>query len=225
MAMHMYASKHEGALPWSGGKENEDALLDFRTNYVVDFDSFRCPSDSGNDNFPKNFKDLPPEQRPKIQTRLSSANRSRYDEEFLITLRESYEYLGAYTTAPLTLPHPSRGIPRVPIMWDVFSGFKGLGDERYTTWGGFNQIPGGGNVLWLDGSVEFILAADWPDVNIPYRPQGFSYKNPSDATPPPAEEKVRATSGRPGNGLGRGLSGGRPGAARPHRGRPATPGQ
>jgi prepilin-type processing-associated H-X9-DG protein len=42
----------------------------------------------------------------------------------------------------------------------------------------FNHVPGGGNVLWLDGSVEFLTVERWADANLPERPVGIDYIDP-----------------------------------------------
>ena len=45
----------------------------------------------------------------------------------------------------------------------------------------FNHAPGGGNVLRLDGSVEFLPAEQWAGPNLPYRPADIEYDDPGDA--------------------------------------------
>jgi len=156
-AMWMYAEENDGRLPWSGGKNDADCLDAFFAGYVADRGVFICPSDSG----PRTFE---------------------YGEEFTNSdldapnsYRTSYDYFGAYTEAPITVPPPQKPVPKVPVMWDVASGF-GDGEGRAQS---FNHVPGGGNVLWLDGSVTFMLAPKWAGVNIPYRPAAIEYEDPS----------------------------------------------
>ncbi len=167
MAFRMYADEHEGMLPWSGGNQNADCLLYLNEHYVVDERIFVCPSDARatSEDFRSGDDGLPPE----ITTRIKAT----------ASLRSSYDYFGAYTCAPIILPHPSRPIPKVPVMWDLSMSDPAL----------FNHIPGGANTLWLDGSVEFLK---WPfaDVNFPYRPEGIRYINP--ATAAVAEEDTPA---------------------------------
>jgi len=52
----------------------------------------------------------------------------------------------------------SKAQSEIPVMWDsVWSGAEGSG-ESY-----FNHIPGGGNVLYMDGHVTFLrYPSDWP---------------------------------------------------------------
>lgn len=193
MAMHMYADEHEGALPWSGGNENADALLYFQSNYSVGLDSFVCPSDA----YPSQMRDLrtmTPADRPPLQTTLSTFGYPNRAEE-VYTLRGSYEYFGAYTKAPITLPHPSRGIPKVPVMWDQWGGITRLTElsQQWPQLNFSNHIPTGGNVLWLDGSVEFLKRHHWADINLPFRPANLPYMNPSNATPPPKTKQAGAT--------------------------------
>lgn len=76
------------------------------------------------------------------------------------SLRGSYEYIGAYTTTALKRPD-SLHQPHIPLMWD-------LGSKSPS---GFNHIPGGSMVLWLDGSVTFVTASEFALTNLPYVPE------------------------------------------------------
>ena len=69
-------------------------------------------------------------------------------------------------------------------MWDV-GGFQPSG---------FNHVPGGSNVLWLDGTVEFMKAGAFASVNLPYVPIGIDFSDTSNLEP------ASATQG-PGRGL------------------------
>jgi prepilin-type processing-associated H-X9-DG protein len=146
-------------------------------DYMDDYEPFLCPSD------PQNHRSY------------------RYNEDNIVTLslnvaineggslRASYDYFGAYTTIPIMLPPLPQGIPRVPIMWDLGGVFAEgvevpddlhMGDKKmgdYINVATFNHIPGGSNVLWLDGSVCFLKwPHDWSDINLPYRPEGIEYE-------------------------------------------------
>jgi prepilin-type N-terminal cleavage/methylation domain-containing protein/prepilin-type processing-associated H-X9-DG protein len=183
MALRMYAEEHAMQYPWSGGKGNADCLHYLRSHYTGTCDIFICPSDaqSSRDMFEEDEKD--PGQKIPVNT-FADAHRS---------LRTSYDYLGAYTDAPLTAPHPSRPAPKIPLMWDIMSGAIVTGDdhknlpENYQKWmpAAMNHIPGGGNVLWMDGSVTFVLAKDWYRWNLPAAPGNIAMMNPSEVPLPP----------------------------------------
>ncbi|MBI4559174.1 MAG: DUF1559 domain-containing protein [Candidatus Hydrogenedentes bacterium] len=159
IAFHMYADEHDGQLPWSGGNGNADCLTEFVAAYVGESRVLLCPSgpDSHDDDV-------------KIEALTTELRASG-------SLRTSYDYLGAYTAAPVTLPPLEYGIPKVPVMWDITY------LEMPNTTPEFNHIPGGGNVLWLDGSVEFMKARHWAGPNFPYRPEGIEFVDPSAAVP------------------------------------------
>lgn len=177
LAMHMYAQENEGNLPWSGGDNNADALLELRNREVFDDRSFVCPSDSDTS------RGKSDEEGVKFQkTRLNQAR----------SLRMSYDYLGAYTHAPIHVPALPASIPRLPIMWDAFSGFPpnrpaGTNASLQATF--MNHVPGGGNVLWLDGSVAFMSSATWAAPNLPVAVEGYTLDDPSREFPAPAEEE------------------------------------
>jgi len=57
-------------------------------------------------------------------------------------------------------------------MWDITADMES-----------FNHLPGGGNVLWLDGSVTFLRTREWAGVNLPYRPDGLEFDHPGLDTP------------------------------------------
>ena len=175
MAMHLYASEHNGAFPWSGGNGNARCLLTLYQEYATDYAVFICPSDPVHRS--SRLKHNEPEPVP-INVKMDAHG----------SLRASYEYFGAYTHAPIMLPPMPKGIPRVPIMWDMFGLFyedqeipedlslhdRNIGD--YINASTFNHIPGGSNVLWLDGSVSFLrFRSDWADINLPHRPEGIEF--------------------------------------------------
>jgi len=161
LVLHMFADEHNGKLPWSGGKNNADCLLRLNGKYYEDESIFCCPSDSSAD-FRYKAGD---ENTPPFSAVLGD----------VCGVRASYDYFGAYTEAPITLPPPQYPIPRIPVMWDI------TGDPQDA-----NHGPGGGNVLWLDGSVEFILWHDWAAPNFPYRPKDIAYQQPG----PPEEIEI-----------------------------------
>ena len=155
IAFHAYAAENGGELPWSGGKNNARALLKLASNYAPDPRVFICPSDSdGNQGWGDD--DAGP-----LTARLNQGH----------SLRQSYEYLGAYTTTPIKLPPPARGIPHVPLLWDL-SG---------------NHIPGGANVLYLDGNIEFQLRGDFFAPYLPVNPPDYAFEMPG---PPPSIDET-----------------------------------
>lgn len=206
MGLHLYAQEHERALPWSGGNGNADALRVLQAEYMGSTDVFICPSDSQSRR--DGFFDEEGRRRPL-----------KYGLDGQGSLRASYDYLGAYTAAPYLLPHPSRGLPpRVPLMWDMMSGWtearvkrhdeairmraaaasddsstegrqSGGHSERVNAFQPImmNHIPGGGNVLWLDGSVSFELSSAWYSGNLPAKLEGVAMLDPdwTEAEPDP----------------------------------------
>lgn len=184
MALHLYALEHERAFPWSGGGQNATALLQLPGDYVPDKMLFVCPSDSNWN--PENNERM---GKPLLPTAFNAPG----------SLRSSYDYIGVYSTEALKLPHPSRPVPpRVPLMWDEMGGTP---KEKGTAWWGgggngspldsqvvnaSNHLPGGGNVVWMDGSVSFVLRADWAGVNLPAAPPELEL--PDINTPDPEKE-------------------------------------
>ncbi len=159
-AMWMYAQDHDGKLPWSGGNQNADCLRVIHERYIPEMHVFICPSDAG----PYG------EEEEMTNSALNAPN----------SYRTSYDYMGAYTYEPISVPPPERPIPKIPVMWDLMS--KTSSYFRF-----YNHLPAGGNVLWLDGSVSFLIDQDWAGSNIPYRPPGLEFADPSQASydPPP----------------------------------------
>lgn len=160
LALRLYADENNGRLPWSGGKDNADCLLKLMGDYISDPAILCCPSYSKGQSF-------------KTETRGRSGGKTVFPTHTGLSaqfsVRTCYNYFGAYTHAPLDLPPAEEGIPRIPIMWDITaSGSVGR----------FNHIPGGGNVLWMDGTVEF-LRWPWPASDLPFRPEGVAYDDPS----------------------------------------------
>ncbi len=173
VALHLYAQENQGQLPWSGGGGDATCLVGFNEHYLSSTESFLCPSDSG--------------------VTGSNEDATLHSNTLLNNdggLRASYDYFGAYTHRPITLPDPERPIPRVAIMWDIVALNNPLDGDQLTTYRkqGFiypirkgadtSHIPGGGNVLWLDGSVSFIPLHQWPRINLPHIPQEMAYDAP-----------------------------------------------
>ena len=201
MALRMYAEEHDRALPWSGGKGNAECLRLVFPEYAPDLRSFICPSDTDTYNMQSKEEDPRETLAKKLNTRLNAE----------WSLRISYDYLGVYTKAPIMLPHPSRGARRIPLMWDMGSGKlrkkPGLSEEEQEAASAFdaysfNHIPGGGNVVFLDGSTEFMLYHEWYDRNLPVQPEGVRYADPSAARPAGKYDKYQPTHGK-GKVLGR----------------------
>jgi prepilin-type N-terminal cleavage/methylation domain-containing protein/prepilin-type processing-associated H-X9-DG protein len=163
LAIRLYADENNGRLPWSGGKNNADCLLKLMGNYITDPMIFCCPSASGGNPF-------------KVEARGRGANLVSPPTNAEVgakrSVRANYDYFGAYTHAPIVLPPPEQGFPKIPVMWDI-SASEGGGVN-------FNHLPGGANVLWLDGSVEWRRwPTDWAASNLPHRPEGIAFDEPS----------------------------------------------
>lgn len=184
LALRMYAEEYDRQLPWSGGRQNADALLVLHRRFVPDKETWRCPSDAGarrND-----------QRTPSRDEEPAVYSRTWLDGEY--SIRQSYDYFGAYTAAPIALPHPSRPAPRIPVMWDLACGKEaapGKAVDRAQV-RRMNHVPGGGNVLLLDGSVEFLRHSQWADSNLPFHVPRLAYLNPSAAAyGEPPEEQAR----------------------------------
>jgi prepilin-type N-terminal cleavage/methylation domain-containing protein len=195
LALRMYAEEHERALPWSGGKGNGDCLLELRGNYVTDDRLFLCPSD------PTGSEAMEGTDEPKVWTAVpGGGDGGRAPGEEQPSVRQSYDYFGAYTAAALHYPHPSMPMPRVPLMWDITQGVDASGSTGYSG-SNFNHVPGGGNVVMMDGSAVFLLAKEWYDKNLPFDAPGIDYIKPIDV-PEPKEEAVEAVPPLPGGPRG-----------------------
>lgn len=159
IVLHMYADENDGRIPWSGGKNDATCLLGLEGRYFTERRIFICPSDS-------NAHDADPRapQTPQFDSKLDS----QYG------VRSSYDYFPAYTEQPISMPPSQYPIPRIPIMWDIGGVVQS-----------FNHIPGGANLLWLDGSVEFIKYPDWDAKNLPYRPPNIPFQEPEETPQPP----------------------------------------
>lgn len=161
MAFAMYASENENRLPWGGGHNRAGVLIKLEAQYLGVPDVFVCPSDA-TDNA-DDFYHTEKGKRGQVK-RLTTG----YATD--VSLRCSYEYFGAHTRVPIELPPLPNPIPKIPVMWDLTALSGGL--EL------FNHIPGGSNVLWLDGSAHFVRWPDFAQPNLPYRPTCIAFDDP-----------------------------------------------
>jgi prepilin-type N-terminal cleavage/methylation domain-containing protein/prepilin-type processing-associated H-X9-DG protein len=169
MVLKMYAEEHDRNFPWSGGGGNADCLLELRGDYVSEEKIFLCPSDT-------NVSDGQMIER-EWTTRLNGDGEGRNDDDVRPSLRQSYDYFGAYTKAPLRYPHPSMPMPAVPLMWDIT--LRQVEPNASDDIGGsFNHVPGGGNVVMMDGSVAFLKFDRWFENNLPFDAPGIEYIKP-----------------------------------------------
>lgn len=197
LALQLYARENNGQFPWSGGGGDAHCVLDLYGDYVTSWYTFLCPSGTKHPDIEEG------ERMPATPTTFLNGENS---------CRNSYDYFGVYTGEPLELPRPQQGMPKVPLMWDlVYRDNPGL--EAYKLLGGikanpgmqphpgfgymYNHIPGGGNVLWMDGSVTFMKNQEWPESGLPYRPEGISYTRPVVANFPPVPIPQNKTEAPP----------------------------
>lgn len=169
LAFHMYAQENNNALPWSGGKGNAEALKILYGDYIPEYASFVCPSDPEGGYYGDWAAEHPTE-----------LNRSN-------GLRTSYDYLGAYTEAPPIVPPLPAGIPRVGIMWDLYSGTRAIapGERKppHLSYELANHVRGGGNVLFMDGHVEYLHSSIWAGRNLPVAAGDMELLDPSTVAP------------------------------------------
>jgi prepilin-type processing-associated H-X9-DG protein len=60
----------------------------------------------------------------------------------------------------------ARAQSEIPVMWDTWAGYNDFFDYNFTQM--FNHIPGGSNVLYMDGHCEFIrYGTKFPVANSP----------------------------------------------------------
>lgn len=182
-ALVLYAQENGGALPWSGGKNNAECLERFHFEFQMPWQSFTCPSNPN------------PTERGSDKAEPEFWGTGLDEPE---SYRGSYDYLGAYTTEPIMFPPPELPIPRIPLMWDLFSGRapKDFSSARFDI-SSINHVPSGGNVLWLDGSVTFERSGSWAEFNLPYRPPGLTIEGLEEMFEAPASSLDNRT------GLGR----------------------
>jgi prepilin-type processing-associated H-X9-DG protein len=149
LAIHLYSVEHEGELPWSGGGNDARCFADLNPEYIPDPAIYGCPSDPGYD------RNIP-----------FTTTGQNEDGSF----RQSYEYLGAWTNRPISidLDNPILKSPNIPIAWDIFSASRKDITVR-------NHVPSGGNIVFIDGSVEFLRTKAWHAPNLPILPAGIEF--------------------------------------------------
>lgn len=181
LALRLYAEEHERQLPWSGGKGNADCLLGLRGEYITDDRILVCPSDSG---YREHERGANGEVLEPWTATLDVKGFWHERDGDAPSMRQSYDYMGAYTKAPLTYPHPSRPVPAIPVMWDItFS----VPSEREVDQNAFNHVPAGGNVLYLNGSVSFLMGKSWYANNFPVALPDLALDEPMSLLPAPDE--------------------------------------
>ena len=153
LAIHIYANEHEGMLPWDGGHNTADSLIPFLYDSQLDLGNFICPSS----NRKGDLDELIGNSMELITTDLDS----------LYSLRTCYEYFGAYTVEAIQIPTKGT-IPKIPIFWDRIH--EEIGDNSH--------LPGGSNVLWLDGSVTFVKYDHFPTNYFPFIPDNIDFTEP-----------------------------------------------
>ncbi len=151
LALQMYASEHHRQLPWSGGNGDVRCLNRLRNDYLTDIRVLICPSTSGSSEMIKHWEDLFKNDAKGVHT----------PPLFEFT---SYVYIGWFAFEPITVPPPEAPLPKTPMMWDV----AGRNDMD------FNHIPGGSNVVWMDGSSEFIHVKRFFAEGLPAEPGGVA---------------------------------------------------
>lgn len=147
-AIHLYALEHKGELPWSGGGGDALCFAGLVPEYISNPDVYMCPSD--------------PEYDPNTpSTNYELGRRDSY--------RRSYDYLGAWTNRPITidLDNPVVKNPDIPIVWDTFSA------SRYVSLS--SHVPASGNVVFINGRLEFIRSREWSAPNLPVLPEGIDF--------------------------------------------------
>ncbi len=177
MALQMYASEHQRQLPWSGGNGDVRCINRLRNDYLTDYKVLLCPSESQVGGMLKQWQEY-----------FGQAEKGdRNPPDFKFT---SYSYIGWFALAPILVPPASAPIPKIPMMWDV-AGKKDMN---------FNHIPGGSNVVWMDGSTEFIKHPDFHGINLPADPCGVQISDTSvDPWEKPAgESSQKSFPGNPG---------------------------
>ncbi|HRI87114.1 MAG TPA: type II secretion system protein [Candidatus Hydrogenedentes bacterium] len=156
LVLRMYADENQDTFPWSGGNYNADCLTELYGDYLETTLILRCPSDADSD-------EIVGEDGGPWKVAYLGANGGA---------RSSYDYFGAYTSSPIRMPPGQKFPPRWPLMWDiVMLNLVNSGAEM-------NHLPGGGNVLWMDGTVEFIRAVQWQGNNMPVAVKGIDFISP-----------------------------------------------
>ena len=158
MALQMYASEHQRQLPWSGGNGDVRCLNRLRNDYITDYRALLCPSSAYSSETIKQWEDF----------LKNAATGDRNPPRFEFT---SYNYIGWFSPQAITVPPPEAPMPKIPMMWDmVRKGNQG---------NGFNHVPGGANVVWMDGSAEFVHLNRFFADGLPADPGGVALSDPT----------------------------------------------
>jgi prepilin-type N-terminal cleavage/methylation domain-containing protein/prepilin-type processing-associated H-X9-DG protein len=202
LSLRLYAEEHERQLPWSRGGGNADCLLELRGDYITDDRIFYCPSDT---NSYRDSRDPDGDGVVEWNADVDFREWRTNDDTDGPSVRASYDYFGAYTKEPIKFSHPSKPLPRIPVMWDItFVNDKHEGTINAV--GVTNHIPSGGNVLFLDGSVSFLKSDLWHDDNLPFASPELAYDTPLSVLPVEEEVEQEAPSQFGGFGGFDGLS-------------------
>ncbi len=156
MALQMYASEHQRQLPWSGNG-NVRCLNRLRNDYITDWHVLSCPSSPTYSDTQKNWDNF--------LKAAAAGDRSPINFEF-----SSYTYLGWFAYAPIILPPPEAPMPKIPMLWDT--GGQSAGSYM-------NHIPGGSNMVWSDGSAEFVKLPGFYAKNMPADPAPVRVSDPN----------------------------------------------
>jgi prepilin-type N-terminal cleavage/methylation domain-containing protein len=158
MALQLYASEHKRQLPWSGGNGDVRCLNRLRNDYLADIRVLMCPSEA-----------QAGEQRKQWDSYFEQAAKGdRNPPKFKLS---SYTYIGWFANAPIMVPPPEAPMPKIPMLWDTANkGYQGMN---------FNHVPGGSNVVWMDGSTEFVRLVEFRGDNLPADPGGIQLSDPS----------------------------------------------
>lgn len=150
LAIHLYSIEHEGELPWSGGGNDARCFAGLHPEYIPDPHIFGCPSDPGFD----------------YNTPFTNAEQSE-DGSF----RQSYEYLGAWTDRPIVInmENPVVQNPDIPIAWDIFSASR-------KNLAMVSHVPAGGNIVFMNGSIQYMRYYKWHAPNLPVLPAGIDFE-------------------------------------------------
>ncbi len=115
-----------------------------------------------------------------------NTNTTLYDDDGVSALPKSYirlkEGVERFFITDINNPASgSVGQSTLPVMWDAWSGAQVGGDAANQTGvSSFNHVPGGSNVLYMDGHVEFVrLNSKYPvlekfETTTPYAVQDYS---------------------------------------------------
>ena len=134
----MYATDNKDYLPWSGFR-NGQAYHDFALQYLSDGKVFLCPGDKEN-----------------MIGRVSNWKINKDDSVFASYLAQNYGL-----EKKLVLRTSQSRPAEIATFWDVIGGYSQLLQPM-------NHGVGGGNLLYLDGHVTWLIKDKWEKE---YKPQ------------------------------------------------------